>query len=210
VIFPFPPTLSRYVLFDTGPNTTTGHTSVIFSEESQVPYLLQLLEPLRAGLLKSVAPTDIATDRYNDMLQERLQDTVWSQCASWYRVGGRGRIASTFPGPLVLFRWWLRRIRWEDYEIKGPGVEEWRRRHAQRSYKLLLVTVAVVGLLAALVFAVLLEVVEPREILEQVVRFSCPIFSCVEVARADSRHARPMQRKAAKTFWNRLFERFPM
>jgi hypothetical protein len=190
--FSFPPTLSRYLLFDTGPNTTTGHTSVIFSEESQVPYLLQLLEPLRAGLLKSVAPTDVATDRYNDMLQERLQDTVWSQCASWYRVGGRGRIASTFPGPLVLFWWWLRRIRWEDYEIKGPGAVEWRRRHAQWSYKSLLVTVSLAGLLVAPVSAVLLGGVEPREILEQAVRFSRPIFACVEVVRADSRHARLM------------------
>jgi hypothetical protein len=190
--FSFPPTLSRYVLFDAGPNTITGHTSVIFSEESQVPYLLQLLEPLRAGLLKSVAPTDVATDRYNDMLQERLQDTVWSQSASWYRVGGRGRIASTFPGPLVLFWWWLRRIRWEDYEIKGPGAAEWRRRHAQWSYKSLLVTVSPAGLLAAPVFAVLLGGVEPREILEQAVRFSRPIFACVEVVRADSRHARLM------------------
>jgi hypothetical protein len=150
-----------------------------------VPYLLQLLEPLRAGLLKSVAPTDVATDRYNDMLQERLQDTVWSQCASWYRVGGRGRIASTFPGPLVLFWWWLRRIRWEDYEIEGPGAEEWRRRHrhARWSHKSLLVTVALV----ALVFAALLEVVlEPREILEQAVRFFLPYFLLVsKVVRAE-------------------------
>ena len=191
--FSFPPTLaptpSRYVLFDTGPNTTPGHTSVIFSQESQVSYLLQLLEPLRAGLLKSVAPTDVATDRYNDMLQERFQDTVWSQCASWYRIGGQGRITSLFPGPIVLLWWWLRRIRWEDYEIKGPGVEEWRRRHARWSYSSLLATVSLVGLLVAFMFAILLGVVEPREILKQVVR-SYPIFACVEVVRADSRHAR--------------------
>ena len=127
--------MTRYVPFDTGPNTVTGHTSVIFSEESQVTYLLQLLEPVRAGVLTSVAPTDAATDRYNDMLQERLKDSVWSQCASWYRVGGSGRIACTFPGPLVLLWWWLRRLRWEDHEIEGPGAEGWRRRHARCSCK---------------------------------------------------------------------------
>lgn len=137
-----------------------------------MPYLLQLLEPLRAGLLKSVAPTDEATDRYNDMLQERLQDTVWTQCASWYRVGGRGLITSTFPGPLMLFWWWLRRIRWDDYEIDGPGVDEWRRRHAPWSAKSMLVTVTLVGLLVTLVCSVLLGAIEPREILEQAVRFS--------------------------------------
>ena len=159
------------VPLDTGPNTVTGHTSVLFSEETQVPYLLQLLEPVRAGQLKSVAPTDSAADRYNDMLQERLKDTVWSQCVSWYRVGGRGRIVSPFPGPLVLFWWWLRRLRWEDYEVDGPGVKEWRRRHALRSFRTRLVTVALAGVFVALASAVLLGVVEPREILEQAVRF---------------------------------------
>ncbi|KAF8476428.1 hypothetical protein DFH94DRAFT_683823 [Russula ochroleuca] len=149
-----------------GPNTVTGHTSVIFSEESQVPYLMQFLEPLRAGVLKSVVPTDAATDRYNDMLQERFQDTVWTQYASWCRVGGRGRIVSPFPSPLVLFWWWLRR----DFEIDGPGpgVEEWRRyHHVRHSYKALFVTVALAGVLVALVSAVLLGNVEPREISEQ-------------------------------------------
>ncbi|KAI0260357.1 putative monooxygenase [Gloeopeniophorella convolvens] len=91
------------------PNTTTGHTSVIYSEESQIPHLFQLLDPLRSGALTSVAPTVAATEKYNDMLQARLEDSVWTQCASWYRVGSRGRIFSTFPGPLVLLRWWLRK-----------------------------------------------------------------------------------------------------
>lgn len=162
------PTLLRRVPLDTGPNTVTGHTSVLFSEESQVPYLLQLLEPVRAGLLKSVAPTEAATDRYNDMLQERLKGTVWSQCVSWYRVGGGGRIVSTFPGPLVLFWWWLRRPRWEDYEIDGPGAKEWRRWHALRPR---LVMVALAGVFVAPASAVLLGGVQPKEILEQAVRF---------------------------------------
>jgi hypothetical protein len=101
-----PPTLSRCVPFNTGPLAdTTGHLSVVFSEESQVPSLLQLLEPLRAELLKSATPTDVVTDRYNVMPQERLQDTAWSQCASWFRVAGRGRIVGLFPGSLVLL-WW--------------------------------------------------------------------------------------------------------
>jgi hypothetical protein len=83
----------------------------------------------------------------------------------------------------------LRRIRWEDYEIEGPGAEEWRRRHAQWSHKSLFVTAALVGLLVALV---LLELIEPREILEQAVRFSFPILARVEVVRAESRHVRLM------------------
>ena len=147
--------MTRYIPLDTGPNTVSGHTSVIFSKESQVTYLLQLLEPVRAGVLTSVAPTDAATDRYNDMLQERLKDSVWSQCASWYRVGGSGRIASTFPGPLVLLWWWLRRLRWEVHEIEGPGAEEWRRRHARWSCMRLVAIITLSCAFGALLSAVL-------------------------------------------------------
>jgi hypothetical protein len=134
---------------------TPGHSSVIFSEESQVTYLLQLFEPLRSGTLKSVVPSDAATERYNDMLQERLKDMAWSQCASWYRVGKRGRIVTTFPGPLVLLWWWLRKPCWEDYEVEGPGAEEWRRLYVRRSsssssewsYKVWLAVAILVGVL---------------------------------------------------------------
>jgi len=135
-----------------------------------VPYLLQLLEPVRSGALKSVAPTDAATDRYNDMLQARLEDSAWSVCASWYRVGGRGRIFGTFPGPLVLLWWWLRKPRWEDYEVEGAGAEEWRRGHAQRSPKALLATAALVGALGILASAVFRNGVNVGEMVKQAVR----------------------------------------
>ena len=156
----------------TGPNTTTGHTSVIFSEESQVLYLLQLLEPVRAGVLKGVAPTDAATEKYNDMLQDRLEGSVWSQCTSWYRVGGRGRIVGTFPGPLMLFWWWVRKLRWEDHEVKGPGAEQWHRRQTRGLCKMTLFAMAALtGALGAFGSAVLLAGgAEPSEIMKQGVR----------------------------------------
>ncbi|KAH8984127.1 FAD/NAD-P-binding domain-containing protein [Lactarius akahatsu] len=138
-----------------GPNTTTGHTSVIFSEESQIPHILQLLAPVRSGALTSVVPTEVATDKYNDMLQERLDNSVWTQCASWYRTGARGRIFSTFPGPLVLLWWWLRKPRWDEFEVEGPGADAWRRRHGSWARKVRAVTftlVAALGLLALVAY----------------------------------------------------------
>ncbi|KAI0260380.1 FAD/NAD-binding domain-containing protein [Gloeopeniophorella convolvens] len=150
-----------------GPNTTTGHTSVIYSEESQIPHLLQLLDPLRSGALTSVAPTVAATEKYNDMLQARLENSVWTQCASWYRVGSRGRIFSTFPGPLVLLRWWLRKVRWEDYEVAGPGAEAWRRSHARRPRGAIALAVTLLGAMGALVSAVFFKGADTAEILKQ-------------------------------------------
>jgi hypothetical protein len=132
---------------------------------------------VRAGVLKSVAPTDGATDRYNDMLQKRLEDSAWSVCASWYRVGGRGRIFSTFPGPLVLFRWWLRKVRWEDYEIEGPGAEQWRRRHLRWSRKALLATAFLACALGALACVMFLGGVGLGEIAKQMVRVRSPFLT---------------------------------
>ena len=106
---------------------------------------------MRAGVLTSVSPKDSATDKYNDMLQDRLEDTVWSQCASWYRVGAHGRIFSTFPGPLFELWLWLRKPRWEDFEVEGPGAKEWRRRHGSSRFAQL-ATVALVGALGTLAF----------------------------------------------------------
>jgi len=134
-----------------GPNTTTGHTSVLFSEESQIPHILQLLAPVRSGVLTSVAPTDAATDKYNDMLQARLENSVWTQCASWYRTGSQGRIFSTFPGPLVLLWWWLRKPLWDDFEVQGPNAEQWRRSHGSRARKVRAVKYTLVVALGVLV-----------------------------------------------------------
>jgi len=107
---------------------------------------------VRAGVLTSVSPKDAATDKYNDMLQDRLEDTVWSQCASWYRVGAKGRIFSTFPGPLCELWWWLRKPRWDDFEVEGPGAKEWSCSHGS-SRLANLATVALVGALGTLAFA---------------------------------------------------------
>ena len=105
---------------------------------------------MRSGVLTSVVPSDAATDKYNDMLLERLENSVWTQCASWYRTGAQGRIFSTFPGPLVLLWWWLRKPQWDDYEVQGPGAEGWRRRHGSRARKVRAVTFTLFALLGVL------------------------------------------------------------
>ena len=35
---------------------------------------------------------------HNERLQARLVGSVWSQCRSWYRTDGTGRIVALFPG----------------------------------------------------------------------------------------------------------------
>jgi hypothetical protein len=99
-------------------------------------------------------------------------------------------------------------LRWEDFEIDGPGpgVEEWRRyHHVRHSYKALFVTVALAGVLVALVSAVLLGNVEPREISEQAVRFSGPVFLFVFMSFVLSpKYTSLMQGNVVRILWNRL------
>ncbi|KAF7307958.1 hypothetical protein MKEN_01157000 [Mycena kentingensis (nom. inval.)] len=119
-------------LSNAGPNTATGHTSVLFATECQVAYILRLLDPLFSGALLSLEPTPAATDKYNRAIQRRLQGFVWSGkgCGSWYRAGGTkageegkegGKIHGLFPGSMSLYWWWMRRPVWRDFKVVAVG-----------------------------------------------------------------------------------------
>lgn len=90
---------------------------------AKVDYALQLIEPVIKGTVSSFEVKEEATDKYNDMIQYRLSRSVFTQCVSWYRAGGDGKVSSIFPGPLTLFWWWLRSPVWKDY--KAVGAERW-------------------------------------------------------------------------------------
>ncbi|KAI0074670.1 FAD/NAD-P-binding domain-containing protein [Panus rudis PR-1116 ss-1] len=109
-----------------GPNTTTGHGSVIFTEEVQVNYAMKMLKPLLRGEVASFDVTEKATDKYNEKIQRRLNSAVWSVCESWYRVGHTGKISSLWPGSFVEFWWALRTPKWSDYTV--VGAERWVKR----------------------------------------------------------------------------------
>ncbi|KAJ7165464.1 hypothetical protein C8R43DRAFT_986451 [Mycena crocata] len=106
-----------------GPNTGTGSTSVIFFQECQITYILQLIRPILTGRLASLEVTALATDRYNEAIQARLKDpnSTHTSCLSWYRTGGAGKNYNIFPGSGTLFWWWMRRPRWEDYTVVEAG-----------------------------------------------------------------------------------------
>jgi hypothetical protein len=104
-------------LFGTGPNTSTGHTSVLFTEEIQVNfsptehilfqtlivdlqvnYIIRLIKPILNGKVASLDVSTAATDEYNSKIQARLSDSVFVNCHSWYRVNDTGKVNSMFPG----------------------------------------------------------------------------------------------------------------
>ncbi|KAJ3503773.1 hypothetical protein NLJ89_g8287 [Agrocybe chaxingu] len=133
-----------------GPNVATGHASVIFSEEAQINYAMQVIKPVLEGKAKSFEITEEATDKYNDWLQKRLKDSVWTECTSYYQANrdDKTRIIATFPGPVALFWWFCRRPKWELF--RAVGAQAWQQeRKISRAKKwgtLTLLLVLVVGL----------------------------------------------------------------
>lgn len=111
-----------------GPNTLTGHTSAIFTEEVQVDYILKMVAPVLAGKAQSFEVTPAAADKYNAHLARRLDGSPLTACVSWYRTGGDGKVTGVFPGSVSLYWWWMRNPEWNCYTAVGAEKFEAERR----------------------------------------------------------------------------------
>ncbi|GAD97270.1 conserved hypothetical protein [Paecilomyces variotii No. 5] len=109
-----------------GPNTSTGHLSVIYSTECQINFTLRVLRPILSSLYPSiwktpftklglcstgpdtVAVTPSAEENDNTWIQGMAKKLVWaSGCTSWY-VDENGRNTMLYPD--WQFKYWLRSI----------------------------------------------------------------------------------------------------
>lgn len=78
-----------------GPNTNTGGGSIIYFLEAQARYLRAYVEHLAAaGAPLAVRPE--VEQAYDERIQARLADSVWSSCTSWYRTAD-GRVTTNWP-----------------------------------------------------------------------------------------------------------------
>ncbi|THH10708.1 hypothetical protein EW145_g1154 [Phellinidium pouzarii] len=130
-----------------GPNTTTGHNSIVFSEEAQIDYAVQLLKPVIEKKATSFAVRPEAADEYNRLIKKLFGGSVFMACKSWYRANREGKNTVIFPGPLILFWWWARRPRWGDYEARGADawIKERRRRTLIRIVFMVLLLLGLAG-----------------------------------------------------------------
>lgn len=121
----------------------------------QINLALQLIKPILDNKARSFEVKEETTEKYNKWLQDRLSRSVWVDCNSYYQAGGNKstKIIATFPGPVALFWWLTRRVRWD--EFVGVGAEEWeaeRRWKGRRGIGLV-----VVGLVLAVGFGIVLK-----------------------------------------------------
>jgi cation diffusion facilitator CzcD-associated flavoprotein CzcO len=107
-----------------GPNTGLGHNSIVFIIEAQVHYILGALrQALRQGW-KSLDVKPEVQLAYNDRIQKRFHNTVWTRehCRSWYQTPA-GKNTTIWPGFSFGFRLRTLFFQADAYEISAAVPE---------------------------------------------------------------------------------------
>lgn len=102
-----------------GPNTNLGHNSITSMMETQMGYILQLLEMLDAEGTAALSPSRAAQDAFNAQLQEDLKATVWGDAdcgASWYKTQD-GVITQNWSGSVTAYQAALREVKREHFDV---------------------------------------------------------------------------------------------
>lgn len=110
----------------TGPNTGLGHNSIVYMIECQVRYIVDGIKKVRDRGYKFIDLKPSVLRSFNDDLQERLKNTVWtSGCVSWYQQED-GKNIALWPGSTLSYRQQTHCLNIADYEVvveKRQGAE---------------------------------------------------------------------------------------
>lgn len=103
-----------------GPHSPVGNYSLLAIAETQVGYVMQWLERMRAGEVAWAAPRQDVTDAYYREMEQAFPNTAWAGgCRSWYHDA---------EGKVGIWAWTIRRhkqmlarIEPSDFEIQRPA-----------------------------------------------------------------------------------------
>ena len=96
-----------------GPNTNTGHTSIVFKLEQEIGYIRQLIERAKDGAIEVDRETEL---EFSAEMQERLSKLAWAKIEdSWYKDGEK--IPNNWPGSSLEFKKRLKTPIWDHFEV---------------------------------------------------------------------------------------------
>ncbi|MCP5325217.1 MAG: NAD(P)/FAD-dependent oxidoreductase [Oceanospirillaceae bacterium] len=100
-----------------GPNTGTGHSSVIYFIESQAKYIVDAItQQQKSGALYLDVKREVQ-NAFNEKIQQDLRNTVWSSgCNSWYQQAD-GRNFTIWPGTTFAYRRMTRKLDMAAYHV---------------------------------------------------------------------------------------------
>ncbi|KAH8808480.1 hypothetical protein F5884DRAFT_792371 [Xylogone sp. PMI_703] len=112
-----------------GPNTVTGHTSVILCTENTVEMILKCIKPILKGEASEVELKYTAMSKWTKDIQNALKKTVWSMggCRSWY-VDENGYNSTCYPYTQIKFGYHALFPTWSDWNFKYTSKGQFMRR----------------------------------------------------------------------------------
>ena len=101
-----------------GPNTTTGHSSVVMAIENMVNHATQFIKPILKGDVRTVDVKKEAEVRWTTDIQRQLKKTVFQTggCNSWY-FDKTGWNSTVLPYSQIWFWYWCRFPKWADWNV---------------------------------------------------------------------------------------------
>lgn len=97
-----------------GPNTNLGHNSIIVMIECQARYIVQCVRKIDRENWREIEVRPQVEETYNQQLQQRLAQTVWTQAAvSWYKDGDK--ITNNWAGTSYEYIRRTRQVDWSSY-----------------------------------------------------------------------------------------------
>ncbi|KAF2267050.1 FAD/NAD(P)-binding domain-containing protein [Lojkania enalia] len=105
-----------FIIF--GPNTATGHSSVVMASENMVNYSLKFIKLLLNGEATTVDVKHEAEVAFTSEIQNSLKNTVWMSggCQSWYFTKD-GWNSTVYPYSQIDFYRRCRFPKWSDWNI---------------------------------------------------------------------------------------------
>ncbi|KAL8722543.1 MAG: hypothetical protein Q9225_001011 [Loekoesia sp. 1 TL-2023] len=103
-----------FIIF--GPNTATGHSSVILASENMVEYTIKVIRKILCGDITTAEIKKESEIAWTQIAQERLKRTVFnSGCHNWYQTDGWN--ATGYPYSQIDFTFRCMFPKWSDWEL---------------------------------------------------------------------------------------------
>ncbi|KAL8802400.1 MAG: hypothetical protein Q9182_003823 [Xanthomendoza sp. 2 TL-2023] len=125
-----------------GPNTATGHSSVILASENMVEYNIKLIKKILRGDVSTVEIKKESEIAWTKKVQEKLSRTVFNGgCQNWYQKDGWN--STGYPYSQIDFTIRCMFPKWSDWDLQYTRKGLLKKRARQASGILLLVAVIV-------------------------------------------------------------------
>ena len=106
---------NMFILY--GPNTNLGAGSVVAVLEGQIAYVIEAVRALERLGARWIDVRDDVQSAFNDDLQRRLADSIWTAgCSNWYRSES-GKVTANWPGTTSAYRRLIRRPDPSDFRV---------------------------------------------------------------------------------------------